>query len=286
MKKALIATTGFSFLYALQLVFQQIFVRGRIDPLHLNFLTYSISAVILAFYFLFFNKKKFILLPKKRISLLFFVALIGWILADLFTVYGLKISSSTNYSLLSRLGIFVVFILSIIFLKEKSTLTKIIALLIAFIGGLLVIYKFDSRLTINIGDLFFILSMIVQSISTISKQKVTERLDSLQMTFLLFTYAAVILGLVTFMFFPIKSIGHYQFIIFNSLLNLSGYCLVNYAIQKGGAVVFSLVSNLLPVFTIMFSFLILKQLPLYTQLVGGVLIFLSIILFLKQNESR
>lgn len=286
MKKALIATAGFSFLYALQLVFQQIFVRGRIDPLHLNFLTYFISAIILASYFLLFKRKEFVILPKKKISLMFFVALTGWILADLFTVYGLKLSSSTNYSLLSRLGIFVVFILSIIFLKEKSFFTKIIALLIAFIGGLLVVYKFNSSLTINIGDLFFLLSMIVQSISTISKQKVTEHMDSLQLTFLLFTYAAIILGLITFIFFPIKSIGYYQFIIFNSILNLTGYCLVNYAIQEGGAVVFTLASNLLPVFTIIFSFLILKQLPIYTQLIGGILIIFSIFIFLKKNESR
>jgi len=282
MRQALFATIGFAAFYALQIVFQQIYVRAAVEPLHLNFLSYALSSIILTFYFLFFNKKALIIKPNKNILFLFCFALVGWMLADFFAVTGLKFSSSINYSILSRLMIFVVFILSVFFLNEKIKLNKIFSSILAVAGSILVVYKFNSQIVINTGDLFFLGTVLVQSISSVARQKVTKHVSSLQLTYLMFTYAAIILGIITFIFFPIKQPVSYKFIIFNSLSGLIGFSLVNFAIQKGGAVFFTLTANLLPVFTIIFSFFILKQLPLPTQIIGGILIIFSIFLFQKK----
>lgn len=98
----------------------------------------------------------------------------------------------------------------------------------------------------------------------------------------MFGFGAFILGLVTYFFSPIKAAPPSGFIIFNALVGLIGFNLVNYAIQKGGAAFFSIVSNVLPLFTIVFSFVIFKNLPVLTQIAGGLLIVFSIFLFQKK----
>ena len=284
MKQAFIATLLFCFFYSLQIVFQQVFVRSHIQPLHLNFLSYLLATIILTVYFLFFNKKNLVLLPDKKVSSFFLLALMGWILADFFAVYGLKFSSSTNYSILSRLMVFVVYLLSIFFLKEKINPNKTIASIISVIGGFLVIYNFKNTFKINIGDLFFLGTVFTQSISSITRQKVTKHMSSLQLTYLMFFYATIILGVITYFFNPITIMPPLVVIVFNSVVALVGFSLVNYAIQKGGAVFFTLVASLLPVFTAFFSFLILKQSPFITQIIGGLLIISSIFLFQRKRS--
>jgi drug/metabolite transporter (DMT)-like permease len=284
MKQALIATIAFALIYAFQIVLQQVFVRGAIEPLHLNFLSYTVSTIILTCYFLLFRKKDFIVKPEKKITPFFFVALIGWMLADFFAVYGLKFSSSINYSILSRLMIFVVFILSVFFLKEKVTLNKILSTILAVVGSILVIYKFQAKLAINWGDVFFLITVFVQSISSVTRQKVTKHISSIQLTYLMFLYASIIFGAITVIFMPIKSISSYGFILVNSVTGLIGFSLVNYAIQKGGAVFFTLAANMLPIFTILLSFIILKQAPLISQVGGGILIVASIFLFQRKKS--
>lgn len=282
MKQALFATILFCIFYSLQIVFQQLYVRSSIHPLHLNFLSYLLISIAMTIYFSLFDKKAFSIKPDKKIFIFFSIALIGWMLADFFAVYGLKFSSSTNYSIISRLMVFVVFILSVLLLKEKSSFNKIIATIISIFGGILVIYKFNSKININIGDLFFLTTVFTQSTSSITRQTVTKQISAIHLTYYMFTFAAIILGIITFVFFPIKNIGSYKFIIFNALTGLIGFSMVNYAIQKGGAVFFTLVASLLPVFTAILSFLILKQLPLITQIIGGILIIFSIFIFTKK----
>jgi len=284
MNHALIATAAFALIYAFQIVLQQVYVRGSIQPLHLNFLSYTVSTVILTVYFLLFKKKDFIVKPEKKIAPFFIIALIGWMLADFFAVYGLKFSSSINYSILSRLMIFVVFILSVFFLKEKVTLNKILSTILAVVGSILVIYKFQAKLAINWGDIFFLITVLVQSVSSVARQKVTKHMSAIQLTYLMFLYASIIFGIITFIFMPIKSISSYGFILVNSLTGLIGFSLVNYAIQKGGAVFFTLAANMLPIFTILLSFVILRQAPLISQIAGGILIIASIFLFQRKKN--
>ncbi len=282
MKRAFIATIFFCVFYSLQIVGQQLFVRNYIHPLHLNFLSYFVASIILTLYFVLFNKKDFVLKPDKKIVPFFILAIAGWMFADFFATYGLKFSTSINYSILSRLMIFVVFVLSMLFLKEKSNKYKIVSTILSVIGGFFVIYNFKNTLQINTGDIFFLGTVLTQSISSVTRQKVTKRMTSFQLTYLMFLYATFILGLITFIFLPLKILPSLKIILFNSITALIGFSLVNYAIQKGGAVFFTLVATLLPVFTIIFSFIILRQVPILTQIIGGILIITSIFLFQKK----
>jgi len=285
MKQALLATIGFSFFYGLQIVLQKLFLKSAIQPLHLNFLTSLSSFIILTLYFWLFNKKVFVFKMDRKVSLWYFIAAMLWIIAELLSIFGLKISSSVNFSILSRLTIIFTYLIAIIFFKEVYKTNKIIAVFLAFFGALAVVFNYKTNLKINYGDIFFILFALGNSVSGLFRQKITKHITSFQLTYLMYLLAVIVLGFITIVFFPIKEIKIWNFIIFNSILSLAGFNLVNYAIAKGGASFFAVASSILPFVTAIFSFLILGQLPLINQIVGGLLIIFSIFLFQKKYAN-
>lgn len=281
MKQALLATIGFSIFYGLQITLSKIFLKDAINPLHLNFLTCLVSFIFLTIYFLIFKRKNFKIKLNKKIPL-FLIITVLWLAADLFAMFGLKISYTINYSILSRLGVIFTYILAVTFFNEKHRFNKILGVLVSFLGVLVVVYNFKTNLLINIGDLFFLATALSQSASGLFRQKITNYISSLQLTYLMFGTGAIILGVLTIIFLPLTNFPVPLFIIVNSMLALVGFSFVNYAIAKGGASFFSVASSLLPVATAIFSFLILKQLPTFNQIIGGILIMLAIFLFQKK----
>lgn len=279
MTRALLASIGFCIVYAFQIVLQESFVRSSIEPLHLNFLTYTLAAGIMTLYFLLFSGKSFHIKPNKSLTRLFAITTGMWLIADFSAVYGLKFSSSLNYSLLTRTMIFVVFLLSVFFYKEKFIWQKIIAIILAGIGSVLVVLQFDTILTINPGDIFFLITVVTLSVSSIVRKDITRSISSLQLSYGMFFFAAIIYAILTFFFFPITYNVPLAAVFINTITGLVGFNLVNYAIQEGGAVFFTLVSNLLPVFTALFSLILLGKFPEIYQLIGGMLIIGSIFLF-------
>lgn len=285
MRQALLATLGFSVFYGLQIVLSKMFLKDAIHPLHLNFLTCLMSFLFLTIYFSFFNKKVLSIKMDKKLSWLFILVTVLWLAADMFAMYGLKISSSVNYSILSRLGVIVTYVLAVLFFNESFKTNKSVAVILSFLGALTVVYNFSSDVVIGIGDVLFLASTTSNAVSGLFRQKITKHMSSLQLTYLMFGLGAVILGMITFIYLPLKTIPVPMFIVVNSMLALIGFNFVNYAIAKGGAAFFSVASSMLPLATAFFSFLILRQIPTINQIGGGFIIILSIFLFQKGSKK-
>lgn len=279
MKKALIATLLFCSFFGLQIVMQKLFIKSSIHPLHLNFLTCLTSFILLTIYFSIFNRKIFELKQSNKTLVLFFIATLTWVLADLFSIFGLKISSSINFSIISRLQTFITYFCAVIFLKESLKKNKIIAIFISFIGSIIVVYNFQSAIKISVGDLLFLGFAVLISVSGLLRQGVTKSMNHFQLTYLMYGVASIILGLITFLVFPLTTISVPLFIVFNAIIGLAGFTLVNYAIHQGGASFFSIVATLLPAFTAFFSFLILRQIPTINQIAGAGIISFGIYYF-------
>ena len=282
MKQALISTIGFCIFFALQIVLQKLFLRTSLFPVHLTFLTNLFSFIILTTYYLIFDRKIFSFKMPKHIALLFFISVLLWVFADLFMVFGLKFSSSINFAILSRITVIITYILAILFFGEKLKTNKSISVLLAFLGAFIIIYNFSNAIVINFGNIFFLVFAAFISISSLVRQKIIKHISSFQLTYLMYGLSVIILGVIVFILFPIKELKYMGFIIVNSVLALLGFNLVNYAIAKNGASFFSVVSSLLPFFTAILSFLILKQLPTINQIFGAMIIIFSISLFQKK----
>lgn len=286
MKKAFFATIGFCILFGLQIVLQQLFLKSSIQPLHLSFLTNLSSLILLTIYFSLFNRKVFSFKINKKAVIWFFAAAVLWIIADLSTMFGLSLSSSINLSLLSRLQVFLTYILAVLFFHETFLKNKLLTVILSLVGGIILVLNFQSSIKFNFGDLLFFIFTLAISLSGLFRQNVTKYISPFQMTYLMYILSVSLMGIMTFIFFPLSKIEVPGFIIFNSVIGVSGFILVNYAISVGGATFFSVVSSLLPLFTAFFSYLILKQLPSINQLVGGLIIIFSIYLFQKKSVDK
>jgi drug/metabolite transporter (DMT)-like permease len=285
MNQALIAAISFCLVFGLQLVLQQLFLQSSIHPLHLITMTNSLSFLFLTVYALLFRRDFFIFKLSRRNLLWFLLATYCWIFADLAVVFGLTMSSSVNLSLLSRLQVFATYFGAILFLGEKGTTQKFIAIAISFLGTVIVINVSQARVGLNLGDILFLVFTACISVSAILRQKVSTAISSYQMTYLMFGISALTLNAITLFMQPITSAKDMTwFIAVNSLLGLIGFSSVNFAIAKGGATFFTLVTNLLPVSAVIFSFLVFRTLPTINQIIGGCIIVISIFLFTKKGK--
>jgi len=283
LKKAFLATIGFCFCYGLQLVLMQFYLKSKIEPIHLNFLTNLTAFLIMSVYFYFFSKDGLSFKLNKKSARLFFTATLLWISADILVNFGLKLSTSINMSVISRLQIFITYLLTAFLFKESLTRNKTLSVVFSFIGAVVVVYNFNSKIILNPGDLMFLFFTIAISLSGVLRQKITgDGLSPFKMTYLMFAVSSFVLGTVTFVFFPLKNIEAPLFIIFNALIGLTGFMMVNYAIAKGGATFFSIGSSLLPFVTALFSSVILKQLPQSNQIIGALIIISGVFLFQKK----
>mgnify|MGYP001578016238 FL=1 len=134
-KKALIATIGFCLFNSLQIVLQQLFVKSSIHPLHLLFLSNLSSFILFSIYLGFFGKKHLSFKINLGHGLFWWILLSAllWTSADLSTIFGLTISSSINFSIISRLQIIPYYLFTIIFFKEYFSANKILAAILSLI---------------------------------------------------------------------------------------------------------------------------------------------------------
>lgn len=286
MKQALIASLGFCLFFSLQIILQKKLLITHISPIQMNFLMSLTSFVLLSIYGLFFNKKIFQFRLIKPVFKPYLVATVLWITADLLAIYGLKMSNSVNYSILSRTTVFFTYFLAILFFKEKFYFNKVVSVFLSFIGSFLIVYNFKNSVVINYGDLFFIGFSLFVSLSGLFRPKVLIKITAIHLTFIIFFLSAIILGLLTVLLDPFRNFIIPIPIIFISIFGLLGFNLVNFAIQKAGAPFFSVISSLLPFFTAILAYFFLKTLPSVNQIFGGLIIILSIYLFQKKHENN
>ncbi len=278
--KAFGASLLFCIVYGLAIVLQSVYVKNSISPLQLLFLTNTVCFFILSAVFSLSHRSVFRLHQPRSILYLFLIAALTWIAADISSIFGLKLSVSINFSIISRLNLFLTFIGAVLFLGEKKSPRKMIALLLAFFGTIITVYS-GGEVSMNAGDLLFLVFAVLISVSGLLRQKISPAMGVRQMTFWMFGLSALVNGALVAFLDPLSGIPVPGFILVNSVLGLAGFTLVNYAISRGGAPLFSLVSSLLPVSAAFFSFTITGQTPVFHQIAGAVIIMGAIVLFVK-----
>lgn len=285
MSLSIIAAFGFCVLYGLQIVLQSSFLRTSVHPIQLMFLTNAASFFLLTVFHIATNRGIFRIRLSRSTWVFFLVATVLWISADMSSMIGLSISSSVNLSILSRLQLFVTYIGAVMFLGEAYTPLRVVALILAFCGSLLTVVR-GQTLVFTTGDILFLVFTAAISVSGLLRQKISGRISVHQMTYLMYGISSVVTGICTVVFAPIHTIPVPGFIPVNALLSLLGFTCVNYAIAKGGAAQFSLVSSMLPFITAIFSYFLLKEVPTPYQLIGGMIIIGSILLFLMPSWKK
>ena len=155
------------------------------------------------------------------------------------------------------------------FLKDKITFTRIIGIILSFIGVFLTITNANLSLMHNIslnkGDLLMLIAVCMWAAYSVFSKKVIHKFSPLILTFYSFLFCSVFL--VPFVIYErpwlfLKQIPYYSFlaVVYMSIFaSVIGYLVQQISIKQIGPSKTSIFINLVPIFSIILSVSILKE---------------------------
>ncbi len=198
----------------------------------------------------------------------------------------IKYASAGLVALLLYLYPIFVAILSVIFLHEKPTRVKTIALAIAFIGTLLTVGPAGGQWT---GILLAIAAALIYSIYIIVGTNVMKHVSAVQSSTVIFASAGVVYGLLTFIngvHFPAGSSGWLTMlgiIVVSTIIPVVTFLA---GLERVGPTNAAMLSTLEPVVTVLLAAWLFGEKLLPIVLLGGGLILAAVILLTRAELSK
>lgn len=198
----------------------------------------------------------------------------------------IKYASAGLVALLLYLYPIFVAILSVIFLHEKPTRVKTIALAVAFIGTLLTVGPAGGQWT---GILLAIAAALIYSIYIIVGTNVMKHVSAVQSSTVIFASAGVVYGLLTFIngaHFPAGSSGWLTMlgiIVVSTIIPVVTFLA---GLERVGPTNAAMLSTLEPVVTVLLAAWLFGEKLLPIVLLGGGLILAAVILLTRAELSK
>lgn len=222
-------------------------------------------------------------------------AFLGVFVNIFFFFLGLQRTVSINAPVIASSSPILLFILSIIFLKEKPKLNVFLGMMIAFIGVLLIILMPLLSSGINIkdlsqfeGNLFFVIATLGSVLSTLMMKNVLRQVSPMILTvlgffFSCFGFLPLMMGeLKTWSFYKIDSAGFIGIIFGIFFSSAAAYFLYSYGLSKIKAQEVGLFAYIDPVIAVLIAIPLLGEYPNIEFIIGTLLIFLGI--FIGENR--
>ncbi len=206
--------------------------------------------------------------------------------------FGLQyISSTVGAVIIATIPLFAPFA-SLIFFKEKITLKNISGIIISFLGVTLVIYEFGAGLSANPLGVLLQFSAVFSAIGyTVVLHKISSRMNNLSI--ILFQNIAGSLYFLPFWlifeskcfvntpFDPDAMLAIGELAIFASTL---AFVFFTYSVRHMGVTKSNMFVNIIPVFTALFAWFILDDVPTFQKLTGILIVIAG--LFLAQIKIK
>ena len=282
------------------LLFAGAFVAGKLSaanftPVMTTFLRIGLATLIL-FPFMILKEGKHWLPSKGELILGIQMGIIGMTFYHLFFFTALKYTSVTNASVINGSMPVITALLAWVFLKEKLTRRKIFYILLAFLGVVLTITNWKvsviAKMTFNKGDLL----MLCGTISWASYGILTKKYSKDTSPIKLMAYALLVCTLVVAPFalrevVLYKSLSvpleNYYSIVYMALLpTVVGYTIQQKAIRDLGPSTAALFINLVPIFSIVLSVIILDEKVKPLTYVSGLIIIFAVYRYTKIRQKK
>jgi len=265
----------------------------NVPPIHLGFLRFLIASPFMVLILLFRKNTKKI--PLQELPRLILLGLTGVTLIYILQYMGVDLTNASTAGVLINTNVIFILTLSIIFLKEKLTISKTAGITISFLGVIMVVFAQSMNETINFTDMFLlgsiyvILSAFCWAVYTIIGKKLLEKYDQ-------FTVTAYAFLLGTFFFLPLvfqsisTTVAHISMNGWISILYLSLVCAVfgylgwYYALTKTEASKAAVYLNFIPLFVITLSFFY-GETPTVLFILGAILIIYGVYLTQRSNPK-
>ncbi len=190
----------------------------------------------------------------------------------------------TKYSNVSFIGSLpVTAVLGFILLHEKFSLKKLLLVLLAFVGAILISVKdYSNMFAWGEGEVFALTATAFFSLSYIARKWQSKSLTNKELTVVNFLVAFIVVFLVSILKGDgLPTTGWHWGLLFAvvgaGIFNITNVFLTNYGFQKVDAVLASNLLTLECVFAIVLGFLFYKEVPAAKELLGGLVIALAVI---------
>ncbi len=218
---------------------------------------------------------------------IFLTSFFGIFLTIYFFNFGLQTTSAVNGSLIIATSPAITAVFSFLFQRKKVNLVQWLAIVISFIGVVLILVKGDmgklTALTFEVGDLYILGMATVFSLSQIIVGKYLVKVDATVLTTL-----SSLMALVLFLLFSVEefatiplpsAFGFWGSVVFMGLIGTTfAYTAFYYCVLRVGPTTSTLYMNLIPFFTVLLAFPFGEKL-LGIQLIGGCIIIAGLFIF-------
>lgn len=175
-------------------------------------------------------------------------------------------------------------ILGFLILKERFTIKKALLVVVSFFGVVLVSVKdFSNIFVFGKGELFALASTFFFSLGLILRKWHSKILNDREIaTFILFfaTLFVFVVSLIKNEGPPLGAwpLGAILVLLAGGLLSASVSFLMNYGLSRIDAVLANNIVALYPVFATLLALIFYKEIPMFRELIGGILIISSAVL--------
>jgi drug/metabolite transporter (DMT)-like permease len=234
----------------------------------LTFLRFSIASVIL--YFIVIKKENGLYkLKSSDIPVFLFTGVIGMFGYHVLFFTAIKYTTAITSSIIGASNPIITALLAIIFLRDNFTPKRIIGILLSFVGVFLTITEGSmvliKSMAFNKGDIIMLIAVFMWAVYSIYSKKVSVRYTPLVLTFYSFVFCSVFL--IPFVIYenPVSFIGKVPYYSYIAVLYMSifpsviGYLVQQIAIKQIGPSRTSIFINLVPIFSIVLSVLLLGE---------------------------
>lgn len=280
---AIVSAAGFGTLA----IFGRFLYADGVDTFTLLFLRFTFAASILTFILILRRES----LPRGRVlAQLIGMGALGYAGQSFTYLSGIKYASAGLVALLLYLYPAIVFVLSVIFLKEKANWVKAAALAVALVGTALTVGPASGEF---LGVFFAVASALIYSAYIIVGANVMKQVGAIQSSLVIFASAALVYGTLTLVngaHFPASGSGWLSMagiVIFATVIPVTAFLA---GIERIGPTNASLLSTLEPVVTVLLAAWLFGERLAPITLVGGGLILAAVIVLTRseigQRESR
>lgn len=256
-----------------------------IPPFTLTFLRFSIATIIL-YFILKYGFKVDLKITKKDIPYFLFTGIVGMFGYHVLFFIAMKHTTAINSSLIAASNPIITTLLSIIILKDSPSHKRLLGIFLSFLGVTLVIANgsFSNlvKLSFNFGDILMVIAVLLWGIYSVFSKKIMVLFNPFLITFYSFLFCTIFL--IPFLFYD-NPLSYLSKIPKNAIISVIymaifptviGYLVQQISIKEIGPSKTSIFVNLVPVFSIFLSIIILHESISFIKLIYALFIIVGV----------
>ncbi|MBM7616065.1 DMT family transporter [Alkaliphilus hydrothermalis] len=275
------------------------FIGGKLavkefPPFSLTFLRFFFASIMIFVVMVKYEKRDW-RLKKEDYPVMILLGLIGMVGYHILFFMALKYTTAVNASMIAATNPLLTTLMAVVFLKEKMGITRITGILIALAGVVMTISRGEisvlRNFAFNKGDILMLMGVTCWAIYSIISRSVMTKYSPLILT----TYSFILCTLFTLPFAilenPSSYLGNTTMLGWGGVLYMAifpstiGYLVQQTAIKEIGPSRTAIFINLVPVFSMILSVIILKENITPISILSGLLIVFGVYLTTKIKKN-